>query len=282
MIGALARRVTGRPVLVKLACSGATGDVALIRLHRFASFRRAVLGGAIDGCVCLNEEMERELTDWLGPVRTWRMPNGVDVRSFAPPPREERAEMRRRFGFEGRVVLFTGVLRPQKSLPLAVEAISRLPSDVHLWIVGDGPERRRLERFVTGKGLSSRVHLAGSTEDVRPYLHAADAYVLPSTAEGMSNSLLEAMAAGLPAVASDVPGNRDVSGEGRCAALFAPGDVDSLTGALRVLVDDPIRARELARAGQERALAEYDLAGVADRYLAVYRELTNRSRLRGS
>jgi glycosyltransferase involved in cell wall biosynthesis len=275
-IGALAHRYTGCPVLVKLAGPGPIGDVAQLRNGPLSFVRRIILTGAVSGYACSSDELAGEIRDWLGPVRIWKVPNGIDVGSYVPQPPEARETMRRQIGIRGFAVLFTGSLRPEKNLPVLVSAMSRLPQDVELWITGDGGERDKIEATMRSLNLGARVHMAGEAPDVRPFLGAADAFVLPSVSEGMSNSLLEAMAAGIPIVASRIPGNQAVIEDGREGLLFDPRDASDLSRALLRLHGSPELGRELAAAARDRAVRDYDLPGVARRYLDVYHELAGR------
>jgi glycosyltransferase involved in cell wall biosynthesis len=117
------------------------------------------------------------------------------------------------------------------------------------------------------------VRFAGFQADVRPFLEAATVFVLPSTVEGLSNALLEAMAVGLPAVATRVGGTEDVVIDGRTALLVPPHDPEALAEALTALLTAPERAREMGREARDRVVERYSLGLVASTYLALYREL---------
>ncbi|MBI4860551.1 MAG: glycosyltransferase [Candidatus Riflebacteria bacterium] len=272
-IGALARRLTGRPALAKLACSGRYGDVSLIRSHPFAWMRRLILRGNLSAFICLNDEMERELAGWLGPVQVHRVPNGIDAGAFEPRDAGARAALRSRLGVSGFALVFTGALRAQKNLGLAISALARLPDRVHLWIVGDGAERSRLASLAEASPARGRVHFVGSVDDVRPHLFASDAFVLPSVAEGVSNALLEAMAAGLPPIVSAIPGNASVVENGKEGLLFDPADEADLARAVNELESDERKARELGLAARNRVLRDLDLERIARRYEEIYATL---------
>lgn len=150
----------------------------------------------------------------------------------------------------------------------------------HFTLVGDGPLRVRLQQQVETLGLGGQVTFAGSVADVPERLHAADVYVSTSHYEGMPMATLEAMAWGVPVVASDVPGNRDVVRDGGTGLLFAPGDVAGLAGRIRETVLQPEQARE--RAGRARALVEtdYGMTAVAGAYARVYAEVMQQNERR--
>jgi glycosyltransferase involved in cell wall biosynthesis len=142
-------------------------------------------------------------------------------------------------------VLFVGRLVEVKSLDTLIEALGMLPSaDVRLVVCGEGPLRGRLERLAEDAGTASQVTFVGERRDVPALMAAADVLVLPSRQEGLSNALLEAMAAGLPVVASRVGGNVELVSDGRTGFLFPAGDPQSLARALLTLQAEPtLRAR---------------------------------------
>jgi glycosyltransferase involved in cell wall biosynthesis len=140
-----------------------------------------------------------------------------------------------------------------------------------LLLVGDGPERDTLERMVRELGLQQRVQLLGHREDVPELLSQFDTFVLPSLSEGMSNTLLEAMAAGVAVVASDVGGNREIIEPGRSGLLFPSDNLEAAAQALgRLVADADLRAR-LAAAGLERAEKTFGMRVMLDAYEELYR-----------
>ncbi|HEY2157803.1 MAG TPA: glycosyltransferase family 4 protein, partial [Isosphaeraceae bacterium] len=171
-------------------------------------------------------------------------------------------------------VVFTGRLHPQKNLDLLLDIWPEVVSmtGASLILVGDGPERERLAKRVRDRGLTAHVHFTGSVPSPAEYLRAADAFALPSVAEGMSNSLLEAMATGLPCLASDIGGNTDLLGRGD-AGLLLPADRKAWTRALAGVLTDRELAARLGAAGRRRIDEEFALPRVVDRYVELYRRL---------
>ncbi|RMG07933.1 MAG: glycosyltransferase, partial [Planctomycetota bacterium] len=202
-----------------------------------------------------------------------RLPNGVDRRRFRPPLAPPRARPPR--------LLFLGRLDEQKRPDLLLEAFAglvgapdaadALPPELELHFAGEGPWRARLEASARALGLEGRVRFLGLCADAPGLLRSGPlALALPSVAEGMPNAVLEALACGVPVVASDLPGTREAAGD--AALLVPPGDLPALRAALaRVLADDGLRAR-LAAAGPERARS-FDLDALAARHLALFHEL---------
>lgn len=212
------------------------------------------------------------------------VPNGVDVARFAGA----RADASRQ-GHDGdaRRLVFLGRLEPRKGADVALRAFLRLAPtrpDLQLRVLGDGPSRPVLERLraAAPPDVAARVELAGrvTPAELPALLSEADVAVLPARGgESFGIVLLEAMAAGLAVVATDIPGYRDVARDGREAVLAAPDDEVSLAGAIaRVLDDAGLRSR-IRAAGAERAAA-HDWSAVAGRMRGVYEAAVARASTR--
>ena len=197
-------------------------------------------------------------------VRT--VPNGIGpewlVGSDGPP---ERTGHRVR-------ATWLGVMQPVKRVPDLVRAAARVP-DLELLLVGDGPERPRVERAVAETGCADRVHLAGHHCEPRPLLRTSDMVVLPSAAEACPMALLQAMACGLPVVATDVGGVAEVVRDGVDGLLVPPGDDEALVAALGTLARDPALRRDLGAAGRSRVAERFDVRSSARALLSIYEEL---------
>ncbi len=204
------------------------------------------------------------------------IPNGIPVRSYAAP-KVGRAEWRRREVIgEHRFLLVTAArLQVQKNVPLLLRAMKRMGAagDPIVAIAGDGPLRRELEGLSSALGIADRVRFLGARDDVPDLLGAADAFVLSSDWEGNPLCLMEAMAAGLPVLATNVGGVPEIVIDGVTGILVPPDDEAHLASAMRLLADDPARCLEISRAARERAVAEFDVSVMARRYAALYEEL---------
>ena len=201
------------------------------------------------------------------------VPSGVPtaaLRAAAPP----RAAARARLGLapDAYVVAGLGRLVPVKGFALLVEALPRLAAEVpsaRVLLVGDGPERAALEARARALGVAARLHVTGATPEVAAHLAAADVLAAPSRNEGMGRALVEAMALGLPVVATAVGGIPAVVEDGGCGRLVPPGDADALAAALAGLGRDARLRETLGRAAVVRAEAFSSEVALA-RMRAVY------------
>lgn len=197
------------------------------------------------------------------------IPNGVDTDRFRPG-----ASRKRRGAF---IIGSVGSLTPVKNHALLIHAAAELIAggqEVELRLAGEGPERDALETLADSLGVGNRVHLPGHVADIPSFLQQLDAFVLPSRSEAHPNALLEAMACGLPCVATRMGGVLEVLGGGQFGRLIDPGDTTALAEAISALCD-PKLGQPLGQAGRKRVVEEYSmermLRDYADLYAAVAR-----------
>ena len=233
-----------------------------------------------DRVVVVNTEVERLLIELGVPKRQIVLiPHGVDTSYYRPPSTEERLASREGLELpaDKTLVLFVGRLVPIKGLDVLLRAWALLPTNVRtgatLLLVGDGEEREMLLSMVESLGLEESVVLVGEKQAVRDFYWAADLFVLPSRSEGMSLALNEAMACGLPVIASRVGGAPDVVEEGRNGVLFNSEDHDELTRKLTAMHELKYKWPEMG-AHARATITEYaDLDAVVKRLNALYVEL---------
>jgi glycosyltransferase involved in cell wall biosynthesis len=195
------------------------------------------------------------------PERTTVILNAVDV---ARVPRAGHDGARPR-------ILSVGRLAAPKDFRTLVGALAQLPRGAaEALIVGDGPDRAQLEAEIARLGLAEHVLLAGERRDVPELLAGADLFVLSSRSEGLPVSVLEAMAAGLPVIASRVGGLPELVADGETGMLVEAGDVDELAAALRLLLAEPALRRRLGAAGRACAEARFDLERFRRAHLELY------------
>jgi glycosyltransferase involved in cell wall biosynthesis len=261
------------PVVLKFAGGGAYGDLRTLPSLANHGDLRAELG-RVDRYVFVSDEIRAEAQELgLDPGRFVTIRNGVDLARFSGS-RES----------SGPVVLYVGRLSEEKRPALLVRAFPRVLERVpeaRLVLAGPGPLEGELKSLVAELGLEERVALLGARSDV-PELHRrARVYALPSASEGSPNALLEALAAGTPVVATDIPGVREIARPEREALLVPRDDPEALARAVVRLLEDPALAARLSAAGRERVAQEFDLERVADRYSELFHNLTNERIARG-
>jgi glycosyltransferase involved in cell wall biosynthesis len=167
-------------------------------------------------------------------------------------------------------------IKDQTTLLRAARIVAdQLPGFV-LEMVGDGPMGEQIRSLATELGLDVVVRFHGMQDDVRPWLADADLFVLSSLSEGISITLLEAMASGLPVVATDVGGTREVVLPGRTGTLVPVGDATALATAMTAMLTDPVGARSMGAAGRERVDAEFNIDRTVAAYQQAYVELLGR------
>ncbi len=274
VFGSLAARVAGVPCLVTTRRDRGFGDGrsmawALARTNRWA--RRVV---------CVSRDVADIVTrrERIEPSKIAVIPNGIDLRRFSP--RGRRAEVRRELGLPDRspVVVTVGHITRVKGSDVLAAAAPRILEQVpeaRFLVVGEGdaPQEDELRQQVHDLGLDRRFLLAGDRSNVPDLLEAADLFVLPSRSEGQPNALIEAMAMGLPCVATRVGGVPEIVTDGEEALLVPSEAPDALAAACVSVLESPALARRLGAAARARAHREHDLGSMVRRYERLYEKL---------
>jgi len=205
------------------------------------------------------------------------IPNGVDVDRFCLGPLPG-AELRRELGMasDAPVCGIVAALRPEKNHELFLEVAAlvreKLP-EAHFVVIGDGPRRQRLEALARELALDDAVRFLGTRSDVPQLLSMLDAFVLTSHVEANPVSILEAMAAGVPVVATRVGSVAESVEDGVTGLLAEPGDADQIAGQLVALLTDRGRSRRMGRAARDRVVAHWSLARMVEGYQNLIAEI---------
>jgi glycosyltransferase involved in cell wall biosynthesis len=269
--------VLGKPILTKLPNVGELGIPGLKALG-LGRLRLSILLLS-DVLVAMSPQSLRELSEVGFPrTRTLATPNGIRLRlheSHDSLPRTNAQPCR---------VVFVGRLCAQKGLEILLEAwieltrVDNASAVLELW--GSGPLETKLKEIVANLDISKSVMLRGYVENVRARLCDMDVFVLPSLAEGNSNAILEAMAAGLPIVSTLVGGTQMLVGSAGSKLLCAPGDKVALASILSALVKDASRRRSIGKAMQQRVIENFTIDRVACTYVQAYAHLVQGHRER--
>lgn len=201
------------------------------------------------------------------------IPNGIDVKPLDATPARDVLLRKLQLPDDAKLIGVVGRLWPQKRLKDAIwatELLKCVRDDTHLLIAGDGPQRWRLEKFAEQVGVDKFVHFLGHVEQTAPLIAALDQFWICSGYEGQSNALMEAMGQGIPVIASDIPGNRDLVAHEETGLLFPLGDRAELAKQSERLSHDPEFAGQLAIAGRDKVLRDFSVQKMVARHVEYY------------
>ncbi len=231
--------------------------------------------------LCVSKAVERFYHESAGIPREKLevVPNGIDPAPFAESI--DAASVRREVGVRkaGPVLAVVARLLPQKDHRNLLEALARLKErglEVSCLVAGDGPLREELEKLALERKLGDTVRFLGERRDVPRLLLASDLVVLSSAHEGMPLAVLEGMAAGKPAVVTDVGGNAEVVRNGETGFVVPPSDPAALANAIEKLLRAPDVARAMGAAGRERVRREFSVATMVRRNEEIYERILDR------
>lgn len=211
------------------------------------------------------------LAKWLGGKRVVTVNNGLDIRRFISEE-VDSGKTRRLLDIpdDAKVLIMVARFYEAKDHDCLIRAMALLPESVHLILVGSGPTLMQCVQLARELKVQARIHFTGYTEHVAQYIKASDIGILASHHEAFGLSLIEYMACGLPVIASDVPGIREVVAE--AALLFPPSDSEDLVRQIQLLISNPVFYHQLQQKGAECA-RRYDIRSVAQQYITIYNQV---------
>jgi len=237
-----------------------------VNRHLLRSLTRIIAVSDAVGC---------ELMEFVPGERVVTIRNGVDYRRFDGL---SRTEARKSMGLDCEHFVIGAVARliPEKGVGDLLRAAALLKNilpQARFMVVGDGPMRARLEQYSKALGLESHVQFLGYRNDVPALMTGWDLFVLPSWSEGLSVSVLEAMAAKLPLVVSDLPSMREVAVQGKSGLFFQPHDISGLAAAIIQIVKDPVKARLMGDYNYQRILKSFGIDQMIEATKRQYQSL---------
>jgi L-malate glycosyltransferase len=242
-------------------------------INRFLGWKSAAV-------IAVSEDIRRDVLryDHVATEKIFVLPNGIDLDRVDTDITPEQAKTRIGISSDAIVIGCIGRLEEQKGHIHLLRAFSRLVSDrgmeqkinLRLVLVGDGRLHQQLEKAANQLGIANRVLMLGDRQDVAELLRAFDVFVMPSLWEGLSLAMLEAMAARLPVLISDVGGAAEVLGENEFGIRLPPGDENALTDSIRRLIGDPSLRRNLTEAARKRVEEHYSAAAMTKKLGVLY------------
>jgi len=239
---------------------------------RYVRLRR-LLDRFVDRYIALSGEIETWLETTIGVAgqKVTRVCNGVDVERFVPSRRKMNPEAPLVFGT---VIRFSQIKNPLGLIGAFAQLAEISPDRTDsLLLVGDGPELAAAERLCEQQNLKHRVCFAGAQMDTASWFQKMDVFVLASLREGISNTILEAMASGLPVIATDTGGNPELVKDDETGLLVPVNDQNALVHAMKSLACNPELRSAMGESGRLRSVEKFSLAAMTNDYADVYRNL---------
>jgi sugar transferase (PEP-CTERM/EpsH1 system associated) len=275
--GVVAAKLAGVPIVVHAEHGTIQGGWGRLVTQRF-------LWRTVQRVLCVSQAHRQRLVETVGfPYeRLTLILNGVDVQAFPPRP-ADKDTIRADLGLELDPIYIgtVGNLRPVKNQALLLQAAQQVCARYHnvrVVIIGEGPLRGQLVRTAEALGIQKQVCLLGARAEISELLNALDIFVLPSLSEGLPMSVLEAMACGLPVVATDVGGIPEVVVHGQTGLLVSSQDVQQLAAALETLVQQPGLRLTLGHQGRARVVEHFSLQRMVHDYEGLYKSLMHGQR----
>ena len=277
-VAVAAKRIWGVPVVAKVLGGGVAGDIAKLKRKPVGWKRIRAYSENVDAFITVSKEIDGELGR-VGVPSTKRtyIPNGVDCERFHPVSYTEKQELRRRLRIDGGpVFIYTGRLAAEKKIDHLLQIWPELlkkDASARLMIIGTGEEEQRLTALA-----GPRCTFVGAVDDVGPYLQAADVFVLPSEREGLSNSLLEAMACGMAVVSTDAGAARELIQHGINGLVVPIGDQDAMTAALLQMMESSGVRVDFGQRARSVVGAKYSITATANRLRNLYDSLIQKKK----
>jgi len=271
------------PILLRNRIAAAVHTIHNLAEHETDAFGRLVHWFAFRNQVMpigISQEVAASVSRFYGMQCRAVIPNCIPVEHYANSS-SDGLVWRERHGIHPDAIVFTSVARlePQKNPLLALKALSKMGNArAHLVLLGDGSLREQVAEYVQSNDLASRVHLLGKQNDIPNILAASDVFVLGSNWEGNPLAVMEAMAAGLPVIATEVGGVPELVRSGEEGILVRAGDWSAFADAMQELLNDSEKRIAMGHAARTRAFNEFRVERMVQQYADLYQEAVTKSR----
>lgn len=285
MAAAAASFFVKKPILTRTTSAGEMSETATVRQMPFSGVRLRLLR-RVSKFVALTGEMKKEIES-LGILsdRIQVIYNATEIPAEAAYNSETKAKFRRKLNLEyEKIAVFTGRISREKGLDVLLKAwkiVAAKYPQAHLLLLGEGGDYRSVERemheMTEHLNLGETVHFLGYVANPKEYLLASDVFVLPSRSEGMSNSLVEAMACGTAIVACDIEANKEICEDGANSLLTAVDDENRFAEAVLKILDAPELGEKLGQNARGKAERELSMTVMVAHYIKSYEDIINLS-----
>jgi glycosyltransferase involved in cell wall biosynthesis/2-polyprenyl-3-methyl-5-hydroxy-6-metoxy-1,4-benzoquinol methylase len=281
MVAAVASYFIGKPILTRITLSGKTGEAAAIREMPVAWIRLRLIR-RVSKWIALTREMAGELKNLgIADEKIRIIYNATEMPDCAAYDSGTKHAMRTKIGIGGeKIGVFAGRLSKEKGLNTLIDAwgvVVQKHNNARLLLLGEGGEFRNVESELREQadrlGLADKIDFLGHVDNAKEYILASDAFVLPTTTEGMSNALVEAFASGAAIVATDIPANREICEADVNSLLVPVGKVRELADAIDRLFSSADLSEKLGRAARHRAERDLSIDKMVLSYIQAYQEM---------
>jgi len=248
--------------------------------NNFAS--RWVYQKASDFIITTGDSLRKSLIRQFGILEDHiqSIPTGVDLTRFKPSGDKRSSQEKLNFDPKKTNLVIVATLRSWKGHAYLIEAVEKIKNnDIHLYIVGDGPQRENLENVVDSRGLGKNITLTGQQDDVSKWLQASDIFVLPSYAnEGVPQALIQAMACGLPVITTNIGAITELVHDQEHGIVIQPSNAEAIKNAILKLINTPNLMKQYGQAGFERVTREFSDQRMLDSTERVLKKVAARGR----
>lgn len=266
IVAIIVKALFRKKVIIKVGATGPLSDFLLLREVFLGSFLLPRIKRVDKLITVCSQSTAEALQHGFAARQIVQIPNGVDTKQFQP-----------RFTSDNRnAIIFIGRLDQMKGVHILLEACKKLKDEglqPPVSIVGDGPEKETLKSFAMRSGMGGLITFHGEMADVKPVLQTAAVLVLPSLSEGLSNVLLEAMACGLPVIATRVGGNMDLIRDGENGILVDAENAGQLADAIKKVLQDKNFAQKLGNKARKTVVEKFSMETIAENYISLYEEI---------